>query len=1027
MAADSLHLFTVPSGQPFLSRLAEALRADPSLGGRFAMADGRVPELPDLTILLPTRRAARALGDAFLRAGEGEALLLPVIRPLGDVDEDGIILDPGGLSAEMLALPPAMPPLERQMRLARFILAHEAGSAREKGREGITPDAPRALALAAELGQFLDMAITERVALKNLADLVPDTYAENWQITVDFLKVLTAHWPEEMKRLGFMEQAERRNRLLEAEAKHWRDNPPEGPVIAAGSTGSIPATADLLAVVSRLPNGAVVLPGLDLALDEASWATLGGPGTASHPQYGMKKLIDRLQATRADVDFWPGAEPVGAMEARIAFLSETMRPAETTERWRESLAGLRPRAGEAVKGLRLVEASAERDEAAAIALMMREALEVPGKTAAMVSPDRNLARRVAMELRRWGIEIDDSAGAPLGKAPPVGFMRLIAEAVAEELAPVPLLAMLKHPMAALSRAPYVLRDETRRLERMLLRGPRPAPGLDGLRAALVEERDRRREAGRSVADFEGLDRLIDDLDLALEPMVEAMARGEADPAYLAEMHIRVAEALAATDTEKGAGRLWIKETGEASAAFLEDLLEAAPKLGPIPPASWPRLFAELADARNLRPRFGRHPRLFIWGPMEARLQHADLMILGSLNEGTWPGEANIDPWLNRPMRAALGLEPPEQRIGLAAHDFVEAASAGETVLTRAEKQEGAPTVASRWWLRLTSVVEALGVKDGLHDRRWARWADELDEAKETIAIPKPRPAPPLKARPRQFSVTEIETLIRDPYAIYARKVLRLSPLDPLDADVAAAERGMVIHKALERFTKEWPKGLPPNPLEEMLRIGAEVFAHLMDRPGVRAFWWPRFQRIAAWMVEYEQAERQEIRRSHAELSGEIELDELATPVRLTGRADRIDERDDGTLVVTDYKTGALPSRNQVEAGLAPQLPLEAEMAARGGFRYRDAKGREVPLPAANTSRLVYVRLTGGENAGEVRAITDAGSELANATYDALVDLLTQYENEATPYLSRPRPMFIGRFGDYDHLARVPEWSAGDGE
>src|SRR5690606_20009946 len=135
------------------------------------------------------------------------------------------------------------------------------------------------------------------------------------------------------------------------------------------------------------------------------------------------------------------------------------------------------------------------------------------------------------------------------------------------------------------------------------------------------------------------------------------------------------------------------------ANFIRELIESAPAFGELLPESYSYFFDELLSARVVRPRFGLHPRLFIWGPLEARLQHADRMILGGLNEGTWPGEANIDPWVNRPMRAAMGLEPPERRIGLSAHDFAEGASAEEAVLSRALKVEGAPAVASRWWLR----------------------------------------------------------------------------------------------------------------------------------------------------------------------------------------------------------------------------------------------------------------------------------------------------------------------------------------
>ena len=1008
MPVDSRALFTMPPGSPFLERLSAALLADPSLDGRFA----GTPELADITILLPTRRAVRALGEAFLRVGGGAALILPTIRTLGDVDEDDLILDPKGMAGDALDLPPAMPALERQLRLARMIVG------------GRGEDEARALALAADLGRFLDMGLTEGVDLGALANLVPDEFADHWQITLEFLKVLTAAWPTEMDRLGFMEQAERRNRLIRAQADLWRQDPPLKPVIAAGSTGSIPATADLLRVVASLPAGAVVLPGLDLDLDEESWAAIGEPGTASHPQYGMSKLLRHLEARRADAAFWPGSETSPKIAARGRILSEAMRPAETTERWRTRLAEMRKLAPEALDGLTLIEAASERDEAGAVALLMREVLETPAKTAALVTPDRKLARRVAMELRRWKVEVDDSGGEPLARTPPMAFLRLVTAMIAEAFAPVPLLACLKHPLAAAGEDPARFRARLRAMERLILRGPRPAPGIAGLRAACEVESRTRSEFGRMTAAFErdvaDTLELLDRVEKITAPMLDAW-QADMSLAGLVAAHVETAERLSATAAEAGAERLWAREEGEAAAGFIRELIEAAPAFGVLEAASYPRFFDQLAEGRVLRPRWGRHPRLFIWGPLEARLQHADRIVLGGLNEGTWPAEAGIDPWLNRPMRAALGIDPPERRIGLAAHDFVEGASAHEAVLTRAAKVEGAPTVASRWWLRLTSVINGLGEGEMPHAPHWAVWAHDLDRPAAKIDPIRPRPTPPLDARPDRFSVTEIETLIRDPYAIYAKKILKLRVLDPLDADIAAAERGTIIHKALERFVAAFPDKLPEHALERLVEIGEDVFRNALERPGVAAFWWPRFQRLARWMIEYEREHRDDIVRSLPEVVGEIEIEGLDRPVRLTGKADRIDVMRDGTLGIADYKTGSVPSRKQVESGLAPQLPLEAAMAARGGF------GDTTGLPHAHASRLVYLRLTGGETAGEERVIPDPGGDLAEEIYALLVDLLKQYEDEATPYLSRPRPMFTGRYGDYDHLARVRDWSGSGGE
>lgn len=1007
MSQDSLppRLYTIPSGTPFLDALARTLLADPGLGGKL----GTNIALADLTILLPTRRAVRALGDAFLRIGGGAAMLLPAIQPLGDVDEDELVLNatPRHELARNLAgkarIPSPIEPLERQLRLARLILDLEDNPA-----DG---DIVRALSLASDLARFLDMVETERVDIKGISNIVPDEFAENWQLTIEFLKLITARWPAELDRLGLIDPAHHRNLLLDAETASITGDIPKNPIIAAGSTGSIPATAALLATISRLPNGAVVLPGLDLILDEDSFFA----APHSHPQYGMKQLLTLMGATRKDVTLWPDCKISDTQQARTRLLSEAMRPAETTEKWRGQLDILtcEARKSSSLSSLFLQEIETIRAEAETIALMMREVIETPGKTAALVTPDRGLARRVAMNLRRWGIEIDDSGGRPLAQTAPMAFLAQVMQMVAEDFAPIELLACLKHPLASLGRSSVRLRSDIRALEMAILRGPRPAQGIEGLRNAINAAED----SGRQSARWTDLRKLIDRLEKATAPLAALLVEHEAPFAELLRAHVACAEAIAASDDEDEKLGLWDKEEGDAASSFISNLMDVAPVLGDIETSSYEQVFSDLAHTLVLRPRFGAHPRLFIWGPLEARLQHADRMILGGLNEGVWPAEARIDPWLNRPMRKTLGLEPPERRIGLAAHDFVEGASASEVFLTRALKVDGAPTVASRWLLRLQGLVKGMGCEDELRAPHWMAWAASLDETGEAQPIARPAPRPPVNARPTRFSVTEIETLIRDPYSIYAKHVLGLTPLDDIDASIAAAERGTIIHDALEKFVKAYPDRLPDNAYDELIRHGRLAFADTMDRPDVATFWWPRFERIAEWIVDFEATHRLDMALAHAEIKGEIEVsDGLKRKVKLRGRADRIDVMSDGSLAIIDYKTGQMPGKREVEIGLAPQLPLEAAMALRGGFG--DELKRE-------TSRLMFLRLTGGAKAGEKRDIPLDG--LVENTWTSLIKLLTQYENVATPYLSHPRPQFLGRFAEFDHLARVKEWStSGEG-
>ncbi len=418
----------------------------------------------------------------------------------------------------------------------------------------------------------------------------------------------------------------------------------------------------------------------------------------------------------------------------------------------------------------------------------------------------------------------------------------------------------------------------------------------------------------------------------------------------------------------------------------------------------------------VRPSYGLHPRLHIWGPLEARLQSADQVYLGGLNEGSWPAAAEADAWLSRPMASELGLPAPERRIGLAAHDFVQAASSGEVILTRADKVDGTPTVPSRWLLRLDQVLKAVGQKlDCEMPDIWRDWLSQLDAAGPPQPIQAPACKPPVAARPRRLSVTQVETWIRDPYAVYARHILNLRPLDPIAADPGLADYGNAVHKALERFTQQFPDEIPHDAETILLDLGRAAFGEMLERPGVRAFWWPRFQRIVAWFLAEERGRRPEIRPLVAEAEGRLTLDGPAGSFELRGVADRVDRLADGSLCIIDYKTGVVPTEAELLRGEAPQLPLEAAIALAGGF---------AGLPAGEVSRLSYWRVSGGREPGQIKDIKKPGSDLARQAQESLTELIAKFDDPATAYLAQPRPAIAPRFSDYDHLARIKEWSAG---
>jgi ATP-dependent helicase/nuclease subunit B len=944
--------------------------------------------LADMLILVPTRRSVRALREAFLRASGGKPTILPRFAPLGDLDEGEWETLSGDATA--LTLPPSIDSAEREALLSRLVAAFP-----DDDGKPIAQTAAQSLKLARELASLLDELAIDNVAFDRLESLVDGNFAHHWRRTIRFLSIVGEAWPQMLAERGQIDALERRTKSIYAQAERWQAAPPTTRIIAAGSTGSQPATRELLKVIAGLPNGVVVLPGLDRDLDEDSWQKLD----PTHPQFGLHELLGHIGADRAAVAEWPGS-PGDA--ARRQLIGELMRPAETSDEWKKPSAA-------ALDHVTRADCATPHQEAVVVALALRESLEHEGRTAALVTPDRDLARRVAAELRRWHIEIDDSAGQPLADTPPGTLLRCLVAAVDEGFAPVALLALLKHPLSALGLSRAALLDAARRLDRKVLRGLKPTEGLEALKELVDDAKFTDAGDRAQVRD------LVDRLDRATAGLVAAMA-APATPQALLDATVAAAEKLVPAEI------LWAGEAGEALADALARLRAAWANQPAIDAGEWATLLPTMLAPETIRPRFGRHPRLAIWGPLEARLQRADFLILGGLNEGSWPPAVETGPWINRPMRAQLGLPQPERRIGLSAHDFASALAAERVLLTRAEREGGAPTVSSRWLARLDALFgyDPEGANPPPEyiqrgRRTWLAWAEQLDQTEAYKPWGAPRPTPPLEARPTKLSVSRIEQWRRDPYGLYAQSILRLRPLDPLEEELGAAERGSRLHDALDEFLKTYPSGtLPPDALTLFEAMGEKHLQTVLAAPAERAFWWPRFKKLAKWFVATENARR--AAGTHllaSETPGEMTLG----PLTVTAIADRIDEIEPGGWEIIDYKTGRVPSPKELKKLFAPQLLLEAAIAERGKFD--KTKG------PARTVHLSYWQANGLGDGGAVKVIEDSDDLVAQMV--ALVSrMIEHFGNQATAYEPSLWPEFGPHFNDYEHLERVAEWSSAGG-
>ena len=987
-------VFSIPVQRAFADALATGL-IDRFADGALGLAEGLV--------LLPSNRARSAVQAAFVRAS-GAGLLMPRLAVIGDADLDESVALALDAIDEADPIPPAIDALRRRLMLAALIERHNPA-----GEEAITGAA--AFQLAEGLGRVIDQLHYEEIAPTRLGDIEAalGDLAGHWQASWQRLRLLIDHWPAMLAATGHIDRADRRNRLLARVSAGWRAAPPRRFVVAAGVTTAAPAIARLLRTVADLPQGMVVLPGLDLGMAGEEWDALGpvkpdpdqaAAGTLAerpletHPQYHLKLLLGRMGIARDEVGEWAAGSPFDGPDARAPFLSLLFAPAAYTARW-QAADDVAP----SLTGVSAATFTDDGQEAQGIALMMRRTLDEPGRTAALVSPDRLLAERVAAALARWDIAVDDSAGQPLGQAPPGALLLLLAE-FAAAFDPVRLIALLGHPLVRAGEGRLGWLDQVRRLD-LVLRGPGLVPGWAGVTARIGEiaaDSDRRGHgAAVAIGDWWA------DVAAGLSGVLAPFAAGV--PAPPSVLLAALQDALGWL-TGEGA---WTGHAGRA----LSDLFDRwamAKGDGPalVAPADFPVMLADLMGGESIRPPYGGHPRLFIWGLLEARLQRADLMILGGLDEGRWPPQQSPDPWLAPGIRRMLGLAAPERQQGMAAHDFAGAFAAREVVVTRAMRSGGDPAVASRFWLRLAALAGELpdATLDGQPVTALAAILDVPPGRSEPAD--KPRPSPPLAARPDRISVTGVDQLARDPFAFYAAKILRLSELEPLSSGPDAKWFGTRVHK----FLQDWQAaGLSEAAFDaEIAALRADP---ALDSLG-RAFWLPRIEPSLRWAAERVWASRDERWPVANEVSGKL----LVDGITLRGTADRVDQAADGTLAIVDYKTGAAPSAKSAGEGLNSQLGLLGLIAEESGL------GDLAPEPvgAFEYWELKRDRKKGVD--GAVKAIKGqkpnppTAAAVIERAREALAELSARFLLGQEPFVPGDSAK---RYADFDQLMRRDEW------
>lgn len=969
--------------------------------------------LSDIRIFLPTRRACRAVANAFLQLSGGKAMILPHLIPLGEADTDEETLIVHELASDnpdktVLNLQPAMPPIQRNLLLTRQVMAANTEM----------PMA-QAMPLAKDLANFIDQSVTAGLDFERLKTLVPSDYSEHWQLTLKFLEIVTDNWEVILKAHHQVDSAARRDSLLRAQAAAWYKSPPTAPVIVAGINGSIPAALELLSVIAGLDNGYIVLPGLDTAIEDESWDILGD----THPQNALKIILNHLQTDRKTVKPWV-QEPVSPVkQERLKLISHLMRPAETSDKWQELSSNQTIHAKTACEQLHRIDCADESEEASVIALILRETLETPEKTAMLVTPDRKLARRVTQIMQRWNITINDSAGSDLSLWPVGSFINLSLSFLANPGDAVAFLALLKHNLCRCGHYSDQWHAKIAQFETHVLRGSRFKHGFAAYRQTL-DYRAERAGKDKKVYPKQPLSDFLATVEQALSPLLSLINSRTVQPVetWLAA-HVQSLENLAATGDITGAERLWRNEDGEAAAISIAQLMEQKNILNDMDFESYAALMGQLVLGQTVRPKTPAHPRVTILSPLESRLLTAETVILASLNEGHWPPESPNDPWLSRPMRTRYGLPSTDRFIGLAAHDFMSGFCANEVYLTRADRVDNAPTVKSRWLLRLETVLGRLGLDVGtLLDRRYQSLAFQMENVPEDekTVLAEPCPCPALALRPRGLSFTDIERWIKDPYNIYAKHILHLRKLDELDGDTESADKGTLFHAIFEHFIQAIMDG-SPNDKNLLTTIARDEFAASLMDSAQKATLWPIFEELADWFIT-EQKKRLEkgIQPVAVEQKTRWTITDALIPFSLHGRADRIDSLPGGGLEIIDYKTGTLPSETDIVLGYAPQLPLEALVARENGFG---------TVTADTVHQISHWGLKTKKD--EDAIIKETPSTRTKEDMDAIInrikqqllDMIAAYYDAANPAAYRVSPDSDNRlrYNDYEHLERESEW------
>jgi ATP-dependent helicase/nuclease subunit B len=844
------NLLTVPAGESIAHLSAVHILAR------------HTPEtLAQAVVFVPNRRSVAVMRDAFAHELDGKATLLPRFIPLADIG-DALLGLIGSAAFEILEAIPVAMPLAQQ----RYILTQQVAIFERKHRPHVSLD--YAMTMADALMELQENIARAGVSITRaqLLDLMPKNYAEHWRDAIEFLAILTDVWPSIEQEMGVITATAHELRVMEALATYWAKQPPAYAVYAVGSTASQSVTAQLLKTIAHMPQGAVILPGIDPTMDAGEWEAIA----AGHPLFHLKQFLDGFAIPPANVTPLVNAPRSIWLEASV--------PPAFVPKWPVRILPDH-------RSLRLIPCAQPEEEVRVISLLLREALENPAQHVALITPDERLMAQVASHMKRYDITVDRLNAGTLASTQIGSLWAVLLAALMEPERQLPLRSLLHHPLMAIDPA---LRQG---LEK----------GWHGLN---------RSHAGHLPRH---------DANLNAHPNYAALA------AFVKQIYKLSSQTMSASGWVNACRSLleaWVEESGQAHDAVEAELaaIAYADGFGAMPIQDFAALLTDRLATPWRDAGLNTHPRIHLLTPVEARLQRFDCVIFANMVDDLWPGMHQPNPWMNLAASESLGLPDVAERVSLMAHDVLMLGSYGEVFLTYPRRAGGSPTTRSRFIERLLTLLASHRIAEAdITAAHYASWAQMLYAsdvyAPEAPATPRPTGA----QRPRRLPVTDIEKLVKDPFHIYAKHVLGLRKLDEIDASPEASDFGSLTHKAAEELSRHWDAEKRPATQSELAQMAQHALRELSERPSIDIFWRARLKNGLHYVNHLEAEHRDAL--THVACEEKIEQSFPLTgneAITLYGRIDRVETRNTGITII-DHKTGQPPSQKEILDGRAPQL------------------------------------------------------------------------------------------------------------